>query len=93
MPQRQTDRPSVLITLATVLIVPQLTLAIEESRAEAAHTDIRASHTPGRAATGIRDRKATAQPILDVGRPAHRAVDLDVDVVERKRVHDLADVE
>lgn len=93
VPQSQTDRPSVLVALATVLIVPQLALAIEQGRAEAAHANIRASYTPGRASTGIRDRKTTAQPVLDISRPAQRAVDLDIDVVERQRVHDLANVE
>lgn len=60
MPKRQTNRPSILITLATILIIPQLALAVEEGCAEAADANIRASHAPGGATCGIRDGETAA---------------------------------
>lgn len=81
MPKGKAYRASILVTIPTILIIPNLTLAIEQRLAEAAQADVRAAQTQGGAAAGVRHGHTIPQPELDIRQPAQRAVDLDVCVV------------
>lgn len=93
LPQRQTNRPTVLVPLVPVLVVPQLALPVKQRLAEAEEREVAAAEHPGGAAARVDDADAAAQPVLDVAGPAQRPVDLDGRVGQVQRPHDLADVE